>query len=243
MIKMLKMTGTELELISDIDIHLFVEKGMRGGIFYIVKRPSKANNKYMQSYNNKKPSKYITYLDANNLYRWTMSQYIDFNTYRRKYATNSFKLMNNSVYGKTMENLRKRINFRLVNTAKDYKKYVSKRSFVSQKLLNKNVVAIHEIKSVLTLDKSIYVGFSILDLSKHLMYEFHYSYIKSKFNANLLLANTGTLVYEIETDDVNEDFYENKNWLDLSDFPQDSKFFDCVNKKVIGKMKDEINRN
>ena len=63
---MLKMTEIELELISDIDMHLFIEKEMRGGISYIAKRFSKANNKYMKSYDNKKPSKYIMYLDANN---------------------------------------------------------------------------------------------------------------------------------------------------------------------------------
>ena len=74
--------------------------------------------------------------------------------------------MNNSVYAKTMENLRKIINVRLVNNAKDYKKYVSKPSFVSQKIFSKNFVAIRETKPVLTLNKPIYVGFSILDLSK-----------------------------------------------------------------------------
>ena len=79
------------------------------------------------------------------------------------------KLMNNTVYGKTMENLRKRTNIRLVNNAKDYKKYVTKR-FVSQKIFNNNFVAIHEIKSVLTLDRPNYIKFSILDLSKLLMY-------------------------------------------------------------------------
>ena len=62
------MTGLELELISDMDIHFFVEKGMRGSISYVSKRYSKANNKYMKSYGNSKPSKFITYLDANNFY-------------------------------------------------------------------------------------------------------------------------------------------------------------------------------
>ena len=66
----------ELELISDIEMYLFVEKGMTGGISYIVKRFSKANNKYIKSYDNSKPRKYITYLDANNLYGWAMSQYL-----------------------------------------------------------------------------------------------------------------------------------------------------------------------
>ena len=78
-------------------------------------------------------------------------------------------------------------------------------------MFNKNLVAIHEIKSVLTLDKPIYVGFSILDLGKYLMYEFYYKHIKQKHNANLLFTNTDGLVYETETDDVYEDFYENKN--------------------------------
>ena len=71
---MLKMTEIELELISDTDMCLFVEKGMRGGTSYITKRYSKANNKYMQSYDYKKAKKYITCLDANNLYGCSMSQ-------------------------------------------------------------------------------------------------------------------------------------------------------------------------
>ena len=65
---MLKMIRIELYLVLDIDMHLFIEKGMRGGISYIVKRHSKANNKYMECYDSRKESKYITYLDANNLY-------------------------------------------------------------------------------------------------------------------------------------------------------------------------------
>ena len=70
---MLKMTGVKLEKISDIDKYLFIEKGLRGGISYIAKRYAKANDKYMKNYNPRKPSKYITYLDMNNLYGWTMS--------------------------------------------------------------------------------------------------------------------------------------------------------------------------
>ena len=90
--------------------------------------------------------------------------------------------MNNRAFGKTRKNLRNRINLRLVNIAKDYKQYTSKPSFVSQKIFNTNFVAIHEIKPILTLNKPIYVGFSILDLSKLLMYEFHFNYIKRKYN-------------------------------------------------------------
>ena len=81
--------------------------------------------------------------------------------------------MIDSVYGKTMESLRKILNVRLLNNTKDYKKYVSKPSFVSQIILNKNLLAIHEIKPVLALDKLIYVGFSVLDLSEYFMYDYH----------------------------------------------------------------------
>ena len=72
------------------------------------------------------------------------------------------------------------------------------------------------------------------------MYGFHYRYIKSKFDVKLLFTDTDSLVYEIKTEDVYEDFYEDKNSLDFSDYPLDSKFFDPFNKKVIGKMKDEF---
>ena len=75
--------------------------------------------------------------------------------------------MNNSTFCKTMKNLRKIINFRLANNAKDYKRYVSKPSFVSQKIFRKNFVAIHEIKPILTFDKPIYARFSILDLADY----------------------------------------------------------------------------
>ena len=168
--------------------------------------------------------------------------YIDF---KRKHAANSFekdffKIMNNSVYGKTMENFKKRIKVRLVNNTKDFKKYLSEPSLVSQKIFSENIFAIHQIKPVLTLDKPVYDGFSILYLSKLLMYEFHYNYIKTKYDAKLLFTDTDGLVYEIETDDVYKDFYEDKDLLDLSNYPQDSNFFDPVNKKVIGQMKDEF---
>ena len=72
----------------------------------------------------------------------------------------------------------------------------------------------------MTLNKPIYVGFSILELSKSLMYEFHYYYIKNKFDAKLLFTDTDSLVYEIKTEDVYEDFYLDKDLLDFSDFSE-----------------------
>ena len=116
-------------------------------------------------------------------------------------------MTNNSVFGKTIENLRKRIIVKLVNNAKDFVRYINKPSFVLQKIFSKHFVAIDEIKPVLALNKPIYVGFSILDLSKLLRYEFHYKYIKNKFDAKLLFTDTDSLVYEIKTEDVYEDFY------------------------------------
>ena len=107
-----------------------------------------------------------------------MKKYIDFNTKKRMCATNDFekdffKLMINSVYGKTMENLGKRINVRFVNNKKDFLKYTSRPTYVTYKLFNKNFAALHEIKPVLILNKPISVGFTVLDLSKWLMYDFH----------------------------------------------------------------------
>ena len=86
---------------------------------------------------------------------------------------NIFLKLMNSVFGKTMEKLRKRISAKLINDTKDYVKCISKPRFISQKTIIKNFVAIHKIKPVLILNKPIYVGFSILDLSKLLIYEFH----------------------------------------------------------------------
>ena len=139
-----------------------------------------------------------------------------------------------------MVNLRKRINVKLVNDAKDYVRCITKPSFISQKIFSKNFVAIHKIKPVLTFNKPLYVGFSILDLSKLLMYEFRYKYIKSKFDTKLLFTDTYSLVYEIKSEYVYEDFYQEKNLFEFSDYPLDSKFFDPLNKKVFDKMKDEF---
>ena len=150
--------------------------------------------------------------------------------------------MTNSVFGKTVANLRKRISVRLINNVQDYVRCISKPIFVSQKIFSKSFVVIHEIKPVLTLHEPIYVRLSILDLSRYLMYEFHYKYIKSKFDAKLLFTDTGNLVCKIKKEDVYEDFYQDKSLSDFSDYPLHSKFFDPVNKKVIAKMKDGFKR-
>ena len=106
------------------------------------------------------------------------------------------------------------------------------------KMFYKDFATIHEIKPVLTLNKPIYVGFIVLELSKWLMYDFHYHFIKKNFDANLLFTDTDSLTYEIKSKDgVYEEFFKPKHLLDFSEYQ--SKFFDPTNKKVIGKMKDE----
>ena len=91
---MLKMTKIELELINDIDMHLFIEKGMRGGISYIAKRYSKANNKYTKDYDNSEETTFIMYFDANNLYGWAMMQYLPYGGFKwlSSKETNNFNL-------------------------------------------------------------------------------------------------------------------------------------------------------
>ena len=133
-----------------------------------------------------------------------MKKYIDFNTEKRKNTTSdfekdSFKLMINSVYGKTMENLRKRINVRLDSNEKDFLKYTSKPTYVTHKLFDKDYAAIHEIKPVLMLNEPVYVGFTVLELSKWMMYDFHYNFIKKNFNVELLFTDTDSLTYEIKS--------------------------------------------
>ena len=129
-----------------------------------------------------------------------MKRYINFNTEKRKNATNDFekdffKLLINSVYGKTIENLRKRMNVRLVNNEKDFLKYTSRPTYITHKIFGKDYAAIHEIKPVLMLNKPIYVGFTVLDLSKRKMYDFHYNFIKKNLMLNCyLLTQTAQLM-------------------------------------------------
>ena len=138
-----------------------------------------------------------------------------------------------------MENLRKRINVRLVNNEKNFLKYTSRPIYVTHKSFDKDYVVIHEIKPELMLNKPIYVGFTVLDLSKWMMYDFHYNFVKKNFDAELLFTDTDSLIYEIKSENVYEKVFKWKDLFDFSNYSKDSKFFDDANKKVIGKMKDE----
>ena len=139
-----------------------------------------------------------------------------------------------------MENLRKRINVRLVNNEKDFLKYTSRPTDITHKLFGKDYAVIHEIKPVLILNKPIYIGITVLDLSKWKMYDFHYNFIKKNFDTKLLFTDTDSLIYEIKPKNIYEEFYKCKDLFGFSNYSKDSKFFNETNKKVIGKMKDEF---
>ena len=173
-----------------------------------------------------------------------LKQYIDFNTNKRKEANTSFekdffKLMNNSIFGKTMEKLRKRVDVRLVTEVNQFIKLTSKPTFVSSKIFSKNLVAVHKIKETLKLNRPAYVGMCILNLSKTLMYDFHYNYIKKEYGSRekLLFTDTDSLTYEIETEDVYKDLWKKKELFDNSNYPKGSpKFKDESCGKIISEF-------
>ena len=137
-------------------------------------------------------------------------------------------------------NLRKRQNISLITDATKLNDCVKKPGLISLKIFNENLVAVHNIKQKLYMNQPIYVGFSILDLSKYHMYIFHYGFIKSKYgsDAKLLFTDTDSLCYEIITEDFYRDMYDKKEQFDLSDMKLE-QFKHSENKKVVGMFKDE----
>ena len=152
--------------------------------------------------------------------------------------------MNNSVFGKTMENVRNRVDIQLCSREEKALKLFSKTSFDRRTIFSKNLIAIRMHKKKYELNKPIYLGMSILDLSKTLMYDFHYNYIKPKYgeNAKLLFTDTDSLMYEIKTQDFYKDISADvEKMFDTSNYPKEhpSGIKTGINKKVIGMMKDE----
>ena len=106
-----------------------------------------------------------------------------------------------------------------------YTKHASRANFICGKMFNENLFAINRIKEELVLNRPIYVGMAILDLSKLLMYDFHYNYMLKTYNIKLMFTDTESLFYEIKTDNVYEDLLKDKELFDYSDYPKNSAFF------------------
>lgn len=367
---MLKHTQIELELLTDIDMKLFIEKGIRGGISQCCHRYAKANNKYMNNFDKNKPSQFLMYFDVRNLYGYAMSQYLPFNNFRwvqkenfnkidlkdlsqknnvgyifevdleypielhdshsdlpfcaehmvppgsksnekkllttlfnkkkyvihymalkqcleqgikisqihrilrfnqkpwlksyidlnthlRKNAKNEFekklyKLFINAVFGKTMENLNKRRDVKLVSKWEGRygaQTLISKPNFNHISIFAEDLAAIELNKTSILFNKPIYIGFSILDLAKTVVYDFHYNFICKHYKdkSKLLYTDTDSLIYSFtsfdhnENDDIYNLMFKNLDKFDTSDYPPTHKMFSLKNKAVYGKMKDECN--
>ena len=158
-----------------------------------------------------------------------MKAYIMLNTRLRKEAKNEFekdffKLMNNSVFGKTMENIRNHKDMKLVTSDKKYLKYVMKPNFKDGHPFSKHLFAVEMGKREITMNKPVYLGQAILDLSKTLMYEFHYDYMRPKYDSkvNLCYMDTDSFVYEIETEGLYRDIAKDvKKRFDTSGYSKD----------------------
>lgn len=372
----LLMTGVKLELLKDIDMYTFFEKGLRGGVSVICHRHALANNPVLGNFDNTLPESYIIYLDANNLYGWGMIQhlpvsefrwltrndidaldigqiaddndtgyvlevdleypadlhdqhncyplapermkvpysmmspycqrlheqlqvqgadaeklvpnlyekqnyivhyrnlkfylemglrirrihrvvafkqqdwlkpYINFNTEKRKNATSEFdkdlyKLLNNSIFGKSCENVRNYRDIRLVTEPDQFVKLVRKREFQRCEVFYDNLVAVELLKEEVVLNKPIYTGFTIMDLSKLLMYDFHYKKmdrLRESFDVRLLFTDTDSLCYHMVGEDLYNKLAPHADLFDFSDYPAGHMLHSSLNKKVMGKMKDE----
>ena len=179
-----------------------------------------------------------------------MEPYIRMNTGFRKNAKSDFeknfyKLMNNSVFGKTVENLRNRVDIKIVrsNETGKIRKLVASPFYSRHFMFLNDLFGIDMRKSRLLLNKPVYTGMTILDNSKILMYDFFYNELKKKYGpkCELLYTDTDSLLVEIETDDVYKDIEKNKDLYDTSDYPKEHPLYSNINKKVLGKMKDECN--
>ena len=171
------------------------------------------------------------------------------NTTLRKEAKNEFekdfsKLMNNSVFGKTMENVRNHRDIKLVTTDEQRIKLVSEPNYHATKPFSKNLLAMEMKKTKVILNKPVYLDMSILDISKTLVYEFWYDYIKTKYEdrPKLCYMDSDSFVIHIETEDIYDDIANDvEKWFDTSNYNENDKrrFPIGKNKKVIDLFKDE----
>ena len=154
-----------------------------------------------------------------------------------------FKLMNNAVFGKTMENVRKHRDIKLVTTDKRRNQLASEPNYHTTKYFSENLIAIETEKTKVKMNKPIYLGMSILDISKTLMYEFWYDYIKPKYQdkAKLCYMDTDSFVIHIKTEDFYEDIANDvEEWFDTSNYDNNRPLPIGKNKKVISVFKDEL---
>ena len=167
--------------------------------------------------------------------------YIESNTEKRKNARNDFekdifKLLNNAVFGKTMEDKRKHLDFEIVSDERRFMKCVNNPSFKHSHIINENLVGVEKQKPKLKLDKPIFIGMSILDLSKQHMYKFYYDVMKPKYGDNIRMVYTDTdsFVFHTRTDDIYQDLQEINDEMDFSGYDKNHKCYDATNKKVLG---------
>ena len=170
-----------------------------------------------------------------------LKPYIDFNTQLRTQAKNDFKkdffeLMNNSVFGKTMENIRKHKDIKLITNAKDYLKNVMKLNFKSGIFFGENLMGCEMGKVKVVMNKPVYLDQAILDLSKIVMYKFHYNYMLPKYGNNLKLCymDTDSLMYRIETEGFYEDIAKDvPTRFDMSGYCKDRPLPVGLNKRSL----------
>ena len=151
--------------------------------------------------------------------------------------------MNNSVFGKTMENLRNRVDVKIVRDWENDKirKLLSSPSFDRFTIFGNDMAGIHMRKTKLVLNKPVYTGMTILENSKILMYDFYHNYLKARYGhkCGLVYTDTDSLMLDIQTEDVYKDMKEHSWLYDTSNYPKDNPPHNNRNKKVLGKMKDE----
>lgn len=363
---MLKTTGIELELLTDVDMIHFLKNSIRGGISQCSHRMYTSNNRYLPNFNPNEKQSFISYLDATNLYGFSMTQqlpvgefvwltegeienfdvlsipdeseygyilevdveypkalhdlhsdlpflvenivppisktntkklipnlydkekytthyknlkqalryglvlrtvhrvlkfkqsrwlksYIDMNTEMRnksktKFEKDLYKLMNNAIYGKTMENVERRKDIKLVTHWENIGKRIGAEALIAHpnfkdcSIFHEDFVAVHMNKVKIHYNKPIYLGFSILELSKTVLYEFFYGVIKQRFkeSATLLYTDTDSVIIGVECEDFYQFIKENIEHFDTSNYKEGNKLQIPVTPSVLGKMKDEF---
>ena len=176
--------------------------------------------------------------------------YIEFNSLKRresahiKFKFDFFKLMNNAVYEKTIEDIRKRSEVDIVKDQKQAKKLIAKPQFKGFQILSDEVTIVQSTKARIVLNKPIFVGFMVLENAKYIMNHFWYDVLKEKYEdrIKLLLSYTDSFIYSVYTNDAHSDLYELREYMDLSGYSIDSplrKYHNSRNKKVPVKFSDE----